>query len=76
MKEPDQVDWNTLMRFGLGVLGLAPRDFWDMTPAEFTAAAEGRMGKVATETPMNRATLRDLIRQNPDQISTMRGKPA
>lgn len=69
MSQPDHVDWDLLMRFGLGVLGLAPRDFWDMTPAEFTAAAEGRMGKSAPSAPMDRVTLMDLVHRHPDQIT-------
>lgn len=37
----DSIDWPGLMRLGLGTLGLSPRVFWNMTPAEFRAASEG-----------------------------------
>lgn len=44
MSDEGEFDWDLLMRFGLGALGLAPRDFWRMTPAEFDAAVKGRAG--------------------------------
>ena len=36
MAEP--FPWQAAMRFGLGELRLAPRDFWAMTPRELAAA--------------------------------------
>ena len=36
MAEP--FPWAAAMRFGLGRLRLAPRDFWAMTPRELAAA--------------------------------------
>ena len=70
----ESVDWDMLMRFGLGVLGLAPRDFWDMTPAELSAAAQGRSGNVARAAPLNRETLASLIRKHPDHAIPERGQ--
>ena len=37
MAEP--FPWAAAMRFGLGRMCLAPRDFWAMTPRELAAAA-------------------------------------
>ena len=66
MSDSEQVDWPSLMRFGLGVLGLAPQDFWNMTPCELAAATEGRFGLAASVPPLDRAVLDDLVRRFPD----------
>lgn len=61
------VDWDMMMRFGLGVLGLAPRDFWAMTPGEFTAAIQGRLGIGANQNDgIARSALTDLMDRFPD----------
>lgn len=52
------------MTIGLGLLRLAPRDFWQMTPREFEAACRGLFGEPAGAT--DRAALADLMRQYPD----------
>ena len=52
------------MAFGLGVLRLAPKDFWSMTPRELFRAAEGVYGRAAG--PPARATLDALMRLFPD----------
>lgn len=54
------------MGFGLGVLGLSPRDFWAMTPRELAAAARGRLGPVL-ESPPGKDDLRALMQRYPDQ---------
>lgn len=54
------------MAVGLGGLGLAPDDFWRMTPRELAAAIEGRMGGAARERPMERSELARLMREFPD----------
>lgn len=69
----DQVDWEQLMQFGLGVLGLAPRDFWDMTPQEFTAATTGRFGVARLEPPLDQAVLAALIQRHPDKTISRGG---
>ncbi|WP_457795732.1 rcc01693 family protein [Methylocystis sp. S23] len=53
------------MAFGLGVLRLAPGDFWSMTPRELQAAAEGVYGR-ACGAP-SRAALDALMRDFPDR---------
>jgi uncharacterized phage protein (TIGR02216 family) len=57
------------MAFGLGLLRLAPRDFWAMTPRELDAALAGLLGRAHTDTPTARATLTDLMKRYPDQSS-------
>jgi uncharacterized phage protein (TIGR02216 family) len=52
------------MAFGLGVLRLAPHDFWSMTPRELHHAAEGVYGR-RLPAPA-RATLDELMRAFPD----------
>jgi uncharacterized phage protein (TIGR02216 family) len=39
--------WKHAMGFGLGVLRLAPDDFWRMTPRELAAAMEALLGPQA-----------------------------
>ncbi|MEL6218096.1 MAG: rcc01693 family protein [Pseudomonadota bacterium] len=36
-----RIDWDALMRAGLGRLGLGPEAFWAMTPLELMRALEG-----------------------------------
>lgn len=60
-------DWDMLMRFGLGALGLRPGDFWSMTPREFDAAIKGRLGLFHDETPMTGARLNALAERFPDE---------
>ena len=67
MKAEAGFDWDMLMRFGLGALGLAPRDFWRMTPCEFDAAVKGSMGQFADAEPMSGARLRALAQRFPDK---------
>lgn len=54
-------DWPGLMRLGVRGLGLAPRDFWALTPAELTLML-GRDGAGA----LDRARLDHLARAFPD----------
>jgi uncharacterized phage protein (TIGR02216 family) len=56
------------MAFGLGVLRLAPRDFWSMTPRELFCAAEGVYGK--TPGAPSRAALGELMRRFPDSAGS------
>lgn len=60
----DPFPWAAAMRFGLGVLRLAPRDFWSMTPREL-AAAMGRAGDPAGRP--TRAWLERQIALRPDR---------
>lgn len=43
--------WDNAMKFGLGVMGLAPSEFWAMTPRELSAAydaiAQNTQGNVS-----------------------------
>ena len=57
--------WSQAMAFGLGVLRLAPRDFWAMSPRELTAAVAAYQGR-APSTPLDRSGLADLMRRFPD----------
>lgn len=65
-KEAPKIDWDMLMRFGLGALGLAPSEFWRMTPREFDAALKGRMGVFEDRSPMSRDAFAALSRDYPD----------
>jgi uncharacterized phage protein (TIGR02216 family) len=52
------------MRFGLGVLRLAPRDFWAMTPRELAAAIAVSQGRQIA--PLPRDSLAHLMTAFPD----------
>ncbi len=54
------------MAIGLGVLGLAPRDFWALTPRELDAALRGRFGSGEAASPLTRAEVDGLMQQFPD----------
>lgn len=60
MAEP--FPWEALMRFGLGELRLAPRDFWAMTLPELRAAIGARGAQPAP----TRDALDELMRRFPD----------
>lgn len=55
-------DWPGLMRAGLGRLGLGPREFWALTPAELMLM----LGDPAGVAPLSRARLDELARAWPD----------
>jgi uncharacterized phage protein (TIGR02216 family) len=57
------------MALGLGLLRLAPRDFWSMTPRELDAALTGLFGSAHLDTPTTRTTLTALMNRYPDQPS-------
>lgn len=54
------------MTAGLGILRLAPRDFWSMTPRELDAALRGALGLVAMSPAMTRSDLVALMASYPD----------
>jgi uncharacterized phage protein (TIGR02216 family) len=55
-------DWAGLMRHGLRGLGLAPAEFWALTPVEFLV----KLGLDGAEAPLNRARLFELAARFPD----------
>jgi len=55
------------MTAGLGVLRLAPKDLWAMTPRELAAALEGLAG--GTAAPLGHAELAGLMARYPDKRS-------
>ncbi|EKS28687.1 rcc01693 family protein [Afipia felis] len=57
--------WADAVGFGLGVLRLAPAQFWAMTPRELAFAIRAVRGAV-TE-PIDRAALDELMTQFPDR---------
>jgi len=59
--------WDEAMRFGLGVLRLAPEAFWRMTPRELARAIEAFAGPSRGE-GMSRAGLDALMARFPDQM--------
>lgn len=56
--------WAAAMGFGLGVLRLAPRDFWAMTPRELASAWGAIMGERGG--PLGRSDLNSLMERFPD----------
>lgn len=55
-------DWPALMRAGIQGLGLTPRDFWALTPAELRLM----LGEAKGVRPMARAGLEALLSAYPD----------
>jgi uncharacterized phage protein (TIGR02216 family) len=55
--------WKEAIGFGLGVLRLAPEEFWRMTPRELACAIEAVRGRGA---PLGREAFADLMRRYPD----------
>lgn len=56
--------WRPAMQFGFGVLRLAARDFWSLTPRELAAAFDA-YGPVRTAPP-RRDDLATLMERFPD----------
>ncbi|MDF0600938.1 phage tail assembly chaperone [Psychromarinibacter sp. C21-152] len=56
-------DWPLLMRAGLRGLGLKPREFWALTPAELVLLLGGGEGAA----PLTRGRLEELAAAFPDQ---------
>ena len=57
--------WKQAIGFGLGVLRLAPDEFWRMTPRELAYAIEAVNGRGA---PLDRQGLDDLMKRYPDDL--------
>jgi len=55
--------WKQAIGFGLGVLRLAPEQFWRMTPRELAYAIKAVSGRGA---PLDRAALADMMTRYPD----------
>ncbi len=58
------IDWPGLMRAGLCGLGLTPREFWALTPAELMIM----LGDPKVNAPLSRARLAELARAWPDRV--------
>lgn len=56
--------WAQAIGFGLGVLRLAPEQFWRMTPRELACAIEAVTGCRA---PLDRDGLAALMKRYPDE---------
>ena len=68
------VDWDALMRLGLGALRMSPDEFWSMTPREFRCALEGAgLASPAGAAP-GRDDLEALMRRFPDQPPAHAGR--
>ncbi|MCV6824092.1 MULTISPECIES: rcc01693 family protein [Halocynthiibacter] len=56
------MDWPALMRAGMRGLGMTPRDFWALTPAELMLM----LGSEDAAKPLGRSRLEELARKFPD----------
>ena len=72
MAEP--FPWASIMRFGLGELRLAPRDFWAMTLPELRAAMPQAAGPTPATQPPGRDALDELMRRFPDRDEVRHGR--
>lgn len=55
------------MAIGIGVLGFSPLVFWQLTPREFEAALNGRLGLHGEGPALTRRDLDALMQQYPDK---------
>ena len=62
-----------MIGFGLGVLRLAPADFWAMTPREL-AAVIGHLAPVRHPAPLRRDEFSALLNRYPDRERTTDGR--
>lgn len=60
-------DWPVLMQAGMRGLGLKPRDFWALTPAELQVL----LGKGGAAVPLARDRLDELLSTYPDENGAM-----
>ena len=63
MNDMKPFPWREAIGFGLGVLKLAPEQFWRMTPRELAYAIEAAAGRGV---PLDRDALRQLMARYPD----------
>lgn len=61
--------WKQAIGFGLGVLRLAPEQFWRMTPRELAYAIEAVSGRGV---PLDRAAFTDMMTRYPDGQRTVK----
>lgn len=62
-----RIDWDGLMRLGLGALRLPPDQFWSMTPVELTRALEGAGLRSVPSLAIGRRMLETLMEAHPDR---------
>ena len=60
------LDWDGLMRLGLGALRLPPDQFWAMTPLELCRALEGAGLRPVQGSALDRGALERLMAAFPD----------
>jgi uncharacterized phage protein (TIGR02216 family) len=56
------------MEIGLGIVGLSPEDFWNMSIIEFYSALEGfkEFNTDQSKNPLTKGELQDMMERYPD----------
>ncbi len=56
------------MEIGLGIVGLSPEDFWNMSIIEFYSALEGfkEFNTDQSKKPLSKGELQDMMERYPD----------
>ena len=64
----DQIDWSRLYQVCVGMMGIQPAQFWDMTPREIYLAIAGfkEFHGIEDNTPMTKDELGELMELHPD----------
>ena len=64
----DQIDWQRLYKVCVGMMGIQPTQFWNMTPREIYLAIAGfkEFHGVQDTTPMTKDELGKLMELHPD----------
>lgn len=60
--------WERFAQIGLGILGMRPKDYWDLSLHEFYAATEGfkEFNSGGKPAPLSRSELDELMERYPD----------
>ena len=68
MSQNDEIDWSRLYEICVGMMGIPPNQFWDISPVEVNLAVAGFKefhGGKTTE-PMTKGELEELMELHPD----------
>jgi len=68
MSQPNEIDWSRLYEICVGMIGIQPNQFWEMSPVEVNLAIAGfkEFHGGQTADPMSRGELDRLMELHPD----------
>jgi|VirMetMinimDraft_7_1064189.scaffolds.fasta_scaffold12629_10 uncharacterized phage protein (TIGR02216 family) len=68
MSRNDDIDWSRLYEVCVGMIGIPPSQFWDMSPIEVNLAVSGfkELHGGRKDDPMSKGELEELMELHPD----------